>query len=103
MKTKIVVSSFWRVGRSVATLQELLTGKGVICEVIDRTPDLFTLPRGHEIKKWLEGREDVDSFIILDDDSDMVFLELLCRLVHTTFTNGIQDTSVGLSVAILNS
>lgn len=95
---KIVVSSSWRIGRSTDELRELLKSMGVEAEVIGKTPLLsferikykttegeereydYSVPRGCEIKAWLEMHKGVlgdkiskVKYIILDDDSDMLF------------------------------
>jgi len=86
---KIVVSSSWRNGRSVSALQELLSLMGVTGEIIGKTPRLqftglegydYSIPRGNEIKAWLETNKDVLSvkmskvkYLILDDDTDMLY------------------------------
>lgn len=44
--------------------------------------------RGDEIKKWL-GRHDVEKYIILDDDSDMLE-EQLPFFINTDTHNGIR-------------
>src|SRR5581483_4761430 len=81
----IVVSSTWRLGEEVIALRELLRGWGVTGSVVGKTPrltvsetDFRELDRGHEIQWWLDQRGnrrgDVESFVILDDDSDMAHL-----------------------------
>lgn len=86
---KIVVSSSWRRfyhGKDGAPgldeLADLLKRVGVKAEVIDKTPALFpkklSLPvyRGDEIQAWLaEHKGQVEKFVILDDDNDMVHLK----------------------------
>lgn len=98
---KVVVSSTWRIGRIVAELQALLERHGFTGEVIGTTPILGgNRVRGDEIQAWLsrEG-ENVRSFVILDDDSDMVHLH--DRLVQTTFKTGLQDHHVSMAVTVL--
>lgn len=86
---KIVVSSSWRLGKRVEDLKELLKSVGITGEVISKTPELeftgleeysYSVPRGCEIKAWLETNKDILSmkmskvkYIILDDDSDMLY------------------------------
>lgn len=87
---KIVVSSSWRKGRTVEQLQKLLKDNGITGEVIDKTPYLrftgvddytYSVPRGCEIKAWLEINKGIlgekigsfNNYVILDDDSDMLW------------------------------
>lgn len=73
----IVVSSSWRHGRSTYELQQLLYHVGLsrACSVVGKTADFSTgrrdYERGDEIEHWVEKRGDVESFVILDDDTDM--------------------------------
>lgn len=86
----IVVSSCWRVGRTVPDLRELLGKWGVRARVIDKTPYMPDADRGTEIQAWLTEYQKhrwVDAFVILDDDQDMG--ALLPRLVHTDFETGL--------------
>lgn len=84
----IVVSSSWRKGRTVEQLQELFAEVGIKGEVIGKTPELtfaeneydYSVPRGCEIKAWLEGNKGIlnnkisrAKYVILDDDSDMLY------------------------------
>ena len=104
----LVVSSVWRLGKSVARLQCILNEQGVKGTVLDHTcrilhwkdnpraPDgrsLETAPRGEEIQKWLDDRaalhpEEKVRFVILDDDRDMI--HLIDRLVWTGAEKGPQ-------------
>ena len=70
---KVVVSSCWRIGNSIKGLQDTLSFDGVECDVIDMTPRINGVDRGVEIKFWMDNfKGDIDSFVILDDDSDML-------------------------------
>jgi hypothetical protein len=59
--------------------------------------------RGQEIQAWLDGAPrygiEVESFVILDDDSDMV--HLADRLVKTSFETGLLDEHVDRAIAML--
>jgi len=82
---KVVLTSTWRLKYSLAEMKELFSKIGLLCDLIDFTPDLkkgnnYTL-RGNEILKWCkDNREitgtkynDYTDFIILDDNSDMIY------------------------------
>ena len=70
---KIVVSSTWRIGKSVSDLKQLFYNYGLPSKyIIDKTDRLSGEQRGKEIKLWLDETEhNIESFVILDDDSDM--------------------------------
>lgn len=87
-QAKIVVSSSWRLGRTVDELKDLFQRVGILGEVIDKTPQLFfaikgydkSVPRGCEIKAWLENNKSIIgskmskvNYVILDDDGDMLW------------------------------
>jgi hypothetical protein len=77
----IVLSSSWRLN---SDWQEI--GPAFDLPIIDRTP---SLPgnRGTEIAAWLEKHPEVDGYVIVDDDSDMLD-EQLPFFVHTNHADG---------------
>ena len=100
---KLVLSSCWRSGRTVKEIQDLLNNWGVQGEVIGKTDELpgMKVQRGDEIGKWLrEHPEEVESFVIIDDDADMG--QLLPRLVHTRFDPGITPNDAEMAVKVLS-
>lgn len=87
---KVVISSSWRRGHTVDELATKLYKSGFKGQVIDFTPKLYfktdgveynySVPRGCEIKAWLELNKDIlgekiskVKYVILDDDSDMLY------------------------------
>lgn len=104
----IVVSSTWRLDGLMKT-RERLKDWGAKADCIDVTPrlrrapdDFQELERGHEIQYWLDHyeREEVESFVIFDDDRDMV--HLLPRLIHTPFKTGITAEHADRAIAMLS-
>lgn len=86
---KLVISSTWRLGSTVEELTDILTEMGVKnFEIIGKTPN-FAYPsdqvhtvRGNEIAWYIEQNQEqlgyescykYKSYIILDDDSDMLY------------------------------
>ena len=113
---RIVVSSSWRIGQRIIKLREIINGHfGVVGDVIDKTPRIESVARfegkpgkiivpavrGDEIVAWLESYEryPVDSFVILDDDSDMG--RIADRLVHTEFGNGLTEADADRAIQML--
>lgn len=85
---KIVITSTWRKGRSVDELQELFEKEGFNGEIIDKTRDLMGcntdfIVRGNEIYDWIRNNPqkigcayfDYKKYVILDDDSDMLYCQ----------------------------
>lgn len=90
---KIVVSSTWRMGKTVEELQEIFNYCGGTFEVISKTGHTG-YERGTEISKWLQENIteenygcmyfDFYRYAIIDDDSDM----LLNQQMHFFQTDG---------------
>ncbi|AGN30208.1 hypothetical protein VPFG_00208 [Vibrio phage nt-1] len=81
---KIVLSSTWRHGVTIEEINQLFTNMGVEAECIGKTDDLDRQYkwafRGNEILKWIHDNEErvgkryeFSSYVILDDDTDMLF------------------------------
>jgi len=98
---KIVVSSCWRIGRTTEELVTLFESWGITPgAVIDRTINNWDWVRGQEIQEWLDRHPEVESFVIVDDDSDMA--HLLPRLVKTKFEPGLQRVDADKAIALLS-
>ena len=78
---KIVISSTWRLLKTIEDLQKIFNHFGHNFEIIDKTPDLRhdAVVRGNEILWWMKQNKeliqnyyDFNNYIILDDDSDML-------------------------------
>jgi hypothetical protein len=86
-QSRVVVTSTWRLGRTVHELQSILESVGFEGEVIDKTKDLRrgedgdSILRGNEIHAWMKSNPavlgcsywDYNRYVILDDDSDMLY------------------------------
>lgn len=86
---KVVVTSTWRLGRSVEELQTILDRNGFKGEVIDKTKDMregensHSILRGNEILCWIKdnptiigcGYWEYDDYVIFDDDTDMLYCQ----------------------------
>lgn len=128
--TKVVISSTWRSGRSVEDLQELLDKVGFIGEVIGKTPNIsaklndedsiYSVPRGCEIDWWLKkkgnfqrinwskevqqeyiDRSIVKNYVILDDDSDMLYGQRE-HFIKTPNSNGLTQKIAERVIKVLN-
>lgn len=88
----LVISSMWRIGRSVPELQELMSIWGVKAKVVDRTVYNCNWSRGQEILDWLRRQLGVESFVILDDTADMN--GLTPHLILTNSAVGLTDANV---------
>jgi hypothetical protein len=79
---KVVISSTWRMGRTVEELKEVFVGVGATFEIIDKTPVFKDGGhcRGNEIYEWIKRNQqftelphyDYKDYVIIDDDSDML-------------------------------
>ena len=83
---KIVLTSSWRYTKKAQELKQLLLSYGII---VDCTPFIDN-ERGIEIKKWLQEHNDVQDFLILDDEIfDSYDEKLMKKLIKISDTNGI--------------
>jgi hypothetical protein len=119
---KIVISSSWRGGSLEETIKHitdkehfLIDGNpfpypeaviGVterMCSFCYPNSDRFyELPRGCEIEHYLHQHSEIDSYVIIDDDQDM----LLCQadnFVPTAGWLGITEKDVEKAIKILNN
>lgn len=84
---KVVISSTWRLNRTLEEMQEILNKRGFVGEVIGMTPDMRcgehgdSILRGNEILAWIKENRaivgadyhDYRHYVIFDDDSDMLY------------------------------
>lgn len=111
---KIVVSSTWRIGcarsgrenfygeQLFQELEKSLSNVGL--EILDITPVINKpgVKRGDEIRQWLQTTKyDIESFVILDDDTDMCEYTST-NLVKTSNKTGLTDNDVLTAEEILN-
>ena len=99
---EIVISSSWRSVFTLLGLKYIMHGQGSIGKIIGKTPKIeHDTVRGMEIQKWLDDtNEEIESFVILDDDCDMAHLS--DKLVKTTWETGLQEEHAMLAIEILN-
>lgn len=113
---KIVISSTWRKSNNIDILKKHFEGQGVVGEIIGTTPVLkieggFSVNRGLEIQCWIDkhDHENIESFVIIDDDSDMS--HLMDKLVRTCLWDynkdgtktGLREKHVLKAISILNN
>lgn len=108
---KIVISSSWRKLLDPPELHRVLTGHGLVAEIIGETPDGHDdlvleayghpqrVERGYEIDFWLKQHPEVERFVILDDGSDMAMHKN--RLVQTDAQEGLLDDHVDLAIRVM--
>lgn len=84
---KIVVSSAWRHGESLAGLRETLGAMGVTGSIVGKTPSGGLEKRGEQIAEWLERTpRQVDAYVVIDD---MSIEGHALRFVQTTMEDGL--------------
>jgi hypothetical protein len=109
---KIVVISTWRLSyldddQGIYRLQDCLLSFGITGEIIGMTPE-HVVPhgsilvanghRGTEVQTWLQEHPEVNSFIILDDETVMGYSD---HQLKTEFETGLLDTHVEQVIALL--
>ena len=85
---EIILSSTWRISPRHIEILEKYTG----LKIKDKTPRLNTI-RGEEIKQYLNEHKEITSYVILDDDSDMLE-EQKCHFVKVNAKIGLTMLNV---------
>lgn len=112
---KIVFSSVWRLGKSVAQLQKLCDEIGIRGEVIGKTVTYANIRgvntvRGNEIQAFIEENKELleyeyyweyKCYVILDDDSDMLYPQRH-NFVKVNHDYGLTRQDVDKAIEILN-
>lgn len=113
---KIVVSSSWRIGYRgvVSVFHESLKQYFINNQYLDHFKDVFDKfinniigmtdsgsYRGNEIKFYMNDHPDIENYVIVDDDSDMLD-EQLFNFVQTDTYEGITERDAKLCVDVLN-
>jgi len=68
---KIVISSTWRKD-GLSKLRSMWRDRDLPGEVIGVT-DVLNMQRGDEIQQYLNEHDDIESYVIIDDDDDMLW------------------------------
>ena len=107
---KIVVSSSWRMDSVEETIDKMI-GRPKRCPrnkmlywLIDNLYDVTHTHkglRGQEIKDWLNERNDIENYVIIDDDGDFLD-EQLYHFVQTNYEDGITETEAIRAIKVLN-
>lgn len=104
LDAQVVISSSWRVGKSLQELRDLLLAAGLrtghgnrIIDVTPQTPHC----RGNEILTWLTNWGDTpEAVLILDDDSDMGALKP-CLLKTNMYSGGLKEEHLAAAFDML--
>jgi hypothetical protein len=96
----VVVSAVLRLSYTVPQLRRILRMCGFEGRVIDKTPHLGGR-RGRDIRAWLDANPGVESYVIIDDDSDMG--QSMPRLVKTKLRHGLCAKHIAPAVRLLNT
>ena len=96
---KIVVSSSWRNCSLLDTLKKRLNDFSM--SIYDKTKDIGE--RGLEIKEWLDNHNDIESFVILDDEIFNIKEHFPNNFVKTSMKIGLQKEDAEKCIAILSN
>lgn len=113
---KIVVTSSWKVGKKNVdnfkdslytnwrTKEAQTTNQEIMCDFVNSIYDITDSDgpcRGKEIRRWMDNHNDeIDQYVILDDDSDMLKSQLH-NFVQTDGFYGLSDRTASLAIDIL--
>lgn len=88
---KIVITSHWRSGMVEKLMSELKRNELMSFLHKDSfTPILRSAQRGTEIKAWLDSHPEINDYLIIDDNENMLE-EQKCRFVKTDAFAGLLD------------
>jgi hypothetical protein len=100
---EIVLSSSWRA--SSEEVLERMTKQGFKYSIFDITPYLESRHRGSEIQAWIDKwektHEPLESYVILDDDNDMLE-DQENNFVQCDFWHGLTSKETYKAISILN-
>lgn len=111
-EAKIVVSSSWRMETVEETIDKMI-GRPKRCPhnrmlnwFIDNLYDVTPWVglgggRGGQIQKYLNEHSEVENYVIIDDDGDMLDSQLY-HFVQTNFEDGITETEANRAIKVLN-
>ena len=109
-EAKIVVSSSWRMDTVEETVDTII-GRTKRCPrnrmlywLVDNIYDIthtYKGLRGQEIKDWLDEHDDVDNYVIIDDDNDF-YDEQLYHFVQTNYEDGLTEVETKRAIKVLN-
>lgn len=101
---RFVISSSWRVGETLESLDEKLHLKGLQIPIIDFTKSDFK-KRGEQINDWLEAnreKHNVTQFCVIDDEVQYDIIQYIPNnCVETEFTLGFTETHFREAMNIL--
>lgn len=112
----VVVTSTWRLSRTIDELKSVLNRNGFIGNVIGVTKDLRMgddsdcILRGNEILQWIKANpekigcyySDYKKYVIFDDDSDMLYWQRN-NFIQTDPYVGLTPTNIYKAEKILNT
>lgn len=102
---KIVISSAWRLNISNRRSEHAVSAGFEMYDIpqfLSVTPNFPREVRGLEIRKWMDGF-DVESYVILDDDSDMLPEQMPFFVQTSLFSRGLTKRHADRAIRILNN
>ena len=98
-RSKIVVTSNWRLSLSLTELKEIFRTEGIYNEVIGKTG--IDVTRGEEISEWIRTNNVTDYVVIDDQVSDIVSVLGNKRVVDVDHKRGLDNSIVDKVLDIL--
>lgn len=98
---EVVISSAWRLGGSLGSIQRVLRARGFKHRVFCKTPVLLEGLRNNEIQKWLDDNQPVERFAIVDD-LFVAGIGFAPQFVLTDYEDGLTDAHADRLIQILN-
>jgi len=109
-EAKIVVSSSWR-SETIDKTKSIIIDRKRRCPrnsmlfwLVDNFYDVlhtYRGNRGQEIKDWLDTHDNIDNYVIIDDDNDFLD-EQLYHFVQTNYEDGLTEVETKRAIKVLN-
>jgi hypothetical protein len=96
--SNIVISSSWRIIKSLDSLRVTFRKNGINGNLVGVTPHVAGMQRGQEIEQYVHVHE-VKNFVIIDDSSDME--PYMDKLVQTDTRYGLRPLHIEAVTSLL--
>lgn len=95
-KIEIVLSSDWRISKSLEDMKALFALHGLDAYLTDMCPGDYSCSKSEGIRMYLEAHPDLHNYIIFDDDP-YIFRDFPCHTIYcdeSWLYNGLRDKAI---------
>jgi len=97
-RSKIVVTSTWRVKHSLEELKQIFRDNGINAEVIDKTD--IGLNRGEEIEQYISDKK-IENYVVIDDQVNDILKHIPKeRIIKVDPLLGFEDVDKAIDILL---